>query len=401
MGLKDFTREDTIFNDESVLRDTYKPDELIERDEQLSEYQNALRPVINGAPPKNIFVYGQTGVGKTLSTNLVLQKLRGDAENYEDLSIEVVNVVCKSLSSSYQVSIRLVNELRPPEEQIALRGHGKGDVYDMLWRELNQMDATHVLFVLDEIDSIGTNDDILYELPRCNANGNVDDTLVGVIGISNNFQFRDNLSARVKDSLCDEEIHFPPYDANQLQQILRKRSRPAFRDGVLESDVIPLCSAFAAQESGSARRALRILYKSGDLARQEGRETVTEDDVRRADRIVEEGKTKDELESLPVQNHITLYSILSFASEGELPVRRRQVYQRYKVFAERVDADVKTARTIHDQLSQLSLKGILNVSERNEGIKGGNYYLYDFNVDEEIVRDALQKQSRISGLFDD
>lgn len=360
-----------------------------------------MRPVINNAPPKNIFVYGQTGVGKTLSTNLVLQKLRGDAENYDDLQIRVVNVVCKSLSSSYQVSIRLVNELRPPEEQIALRGHGKGDVYDMLWKELNDLDATHVLFVLDEIDSIGTNDDILYELPRCNANGNVDDTLVGVIGISNNFQFRDNLSARVKDSLCDEEIHFPPYDTNQLQQILLKRSKSAFRDDVLESDVIPLCSAFAAQESGSARRVLRILYKSGDLARQDGREKVTEQDVRDADRIVEEGKTKDELESLPVQNHITLYSILSFASEDELPVRRRQVYQRYKVFAERVEADVKTARTIHDQLSQLSLKGILNVSERNEGIKGGHYYLYNFNVDEEIVRDALRKQSRISELFDD
>lgn len=60
---------------------------------------------------------------------------------------------------------------------------------------------TYVLFILDEIDSIGTDDDILYELPRCNASGNVDDTFVGVIGISNNFQFRNNLSARVKDSL--------------------------------------------------------------------------------------------------------------------------------------------------------------------------------------------------------
>lgn len=400
MGLKDFTREDSIFNDESVLRDTYQPDTLIERDSQLADYQNALRPVINNAPPKNIFVYGQTGVGKTLSTDLVLEKLTQDAATYDDLSIEIVNVICKSLSSSYQVSIRLVNELRSPENQIALRGHGSGDVYDMLWTELNQLDATHVLFVLDEIDSIGTDDDILYELPRCNANGNVDDTYVGVIGISNNFQFRDNLSARVKDSLCDEEIHFPPYDAEQLRHILETRAQPAFRDDVLTDDIIPLCAAFAAQESGSARRALRILYKAGDLARQADRSTVTEADVREADRVVEEGKTKAELESLPVQNHITLYAILSYAFEGETPVRRKQVYQRYKLFAEQIDADVKTARTIHDQLSQLTLKGILDVSERNEGIKGGNYYLYDFNVDTAVIRDALEKQHRIGDLFE-
>lgn len=399
MGLEDFTRNDPIFHDESILRDTYQPSTLIERDEQLSDYQNALRPVINNAPPKNIFVYGQTGVGKTLSTDLVLNKLTEDAQEYDDLSIRIVNVVCKSLSSSYQVSIRLVNELRSPENQIALRGHGSGDIYDMLWAELNDLEETHVLFVLDEIDSIGTDDDILYELPRCNANGNVEDTYVGVIGISNNFQFRDNLSARVKDSLCDEELHFPPYDAQQLRHILERRSDEAFRDDTLQSDVLPLCAAFAAQESGSARRALRILYKAGDLARQNDRKMVTEEDVREADRRVEQGKTKDELESLPIQNHITLYAILSYVKDGSTPVRRKQVYQRYKKFAEAVDADVKTARTIHDQLSQLTLKGILDVTERNEGIKGGNYYLYDLNVDSDVVRDALKKQNRLDELF--
>ena len=145
-----------------------------------------------------------------------------------------------------------MNELRSPENQIALRGHGSVDVYDMLWTELNQLDATHILFVLDEIDSIGTDDDILYELPRCNANGNVDDTFVGVVGISNNFQFCDNLSARVKDSLCDEEIHFLPCDAEQFRHILDTRVQPAFRDDVLTDDILPLCAAFGAQESGSA-----------------------------------------------------------------------------------------------------------------------------------------------------
>ncbi|WP_336346240.1 hypothetical protein [Halalkalicoccus ordinarius] len=48
----------------------------------------------------------------------------------------------------------------------------------MLWTELNQLNTTHVLFVLDESDSIGTDDGILYELPRYNANSNVDDTIL-------------------------------------------------------------------------------------------------------------------------------------------------------------------------------------------------------------------------------
>ena len=271
MGLKEFTRDDPIFVNEAVLRDNYRPEELVERDAELSEYQEALRPVINAAPPKNIFLYGQTGVGKTLATRLVLNQLLSDQENYDDLNIEVVNLNCKSASSSYQVSVDLVNQFRDTTEKIPSTGYASSQVYQMLWNHINDLDATHLLVVLDEIDSIGNDDDILYELPRANDNESVDDTLVGVIGISNDFTFRDNLSARVKDSLCDEEIHFPPYDANQLRNILKQRATNAFRDGVLDGDTIPLCSAFSAQESGSATTGTKTAVQSRGSGAYTGR----------------------------------------------------------------------------------------------------------------------------------
>ena len=122
MGLKEFTRDDPIFVNEAVLRDNYRPEELVERDAELSEYQEALRPVINAAPPKNIFLYGQTGVGKTLAPRLVLNQLLSDQENYDDLNIEVVNLNCKSVSSSYQVSVDLVNQFRDTAEKIPSTG---------------------------------------------------------------------------------------------------------------------------------------------------------------------------------------------------------------------------------------------------------------------------------------
>ncbi len=52
MGLEPFSPDSTIVRDESVLRDGYQPDRLIERDTELEQYQSALKPVINGAPPK-------------------------------------------------------------------------------------------------------------------------------------------------------------------------------------------------------------------------------------------------------------------------------------------------------------------------------------------------------------
>ncbi|WP_227357272.1 Cdc6/Cdc18 family protein [Haladaptatus salinisoli] len=398
MGLEKFSPDKTIFQDENVLRDSYTPDQLICRDDELAQYQSALRPVINGAQPKNIFLYGDAGLGKTLATELVLDRLRTDQEDYDHLDLHTVSLVCKTLSSSYQVAANLVNEFRPPEEQIKATGYPAGMVYNMLWEHLNDLDATHCLIVLDEVDSIGKDDDILYELPRCNDNGNVDDTLVGVIGISNNFTFRDNLSARVKDSLCDDEIHFPPYDANQLRQILEQRAEKAFHENVLEGDVIPLCAAFAGQKYGSARQALKRLYKSGDLARDENDSMVREAHVRAADRIVEKDKIMAELSQIPTQEKLTLYGLLKLDEQDRTPAKRSHVYEQYTIAAKRIDAQVVSDRTVHDSLSKLTLKGFLDVNEKNEGPHGGSYYEYSFSIRPDLAREVLSEDSRLASL---
>ena len=68
--------------------------------------------------------------------------------------------------------------------------------------------------------------------------------------------FSNYIDPRVKSSLSEEEIIFPPYNALQIQDILRKRSELAFKPNAIEEGVIPKCSAFAAREHGDARRAL-------------------------------------------------------------------------------------------------------------------------------------------------
>ncbi len=180
MGLAPFAPDNTIFKNETALRDSYRPDELLERDEELAAYQSALRPVINGAQPKNIFLYGETGVGKTLATRMVLDRLRQDQADYDHLDLHTVNLVCKSMGSSYQVAVNLVNEFRDPHEEINSTGHPASDVYNKLWTHLEELNATHCLIVLDEIDAIGSDDNLLYELPRANDNGNVESTWVAL-----------------------------------------------------------------------------------------------------------------------------------------------------------------------------------------------------------------------------
>ncbi|MFC4247042.1 Cdc6/Cdc18 family protein [Natribaculum luteum] len=169
---------------------------------------------------------------------------------------------------------------------------------------------------------------------------------------------------------------------------------------VLDENVIPLAAAFAGQSSGSARQALLRLYKAGDIARDEGAEMVTERHVREADRAVERDKVWEELLRVPTHSKLTLYALLTLETENKLPAKRSAIYKRYRIAADRIGIDPRTDRTVHDRLSQLTLKGFLDVEEKNKGPKGGSYYQYQFSIRPELVTEALSEDSRVSELFD-
>jgi len=79
-------------------------------------------------------------------------------------------------------------------------------------------------------------------------------------------RFVDELDPRVRSSLSEEEIIFPPYNALQIQDILKQRAEKAFKENAVEAGVIEKCAAYAAKEHGDARRALELLRIAGELA---------------------------------------------------------------------------------------------------------------------------------------
>ena len=87
---------------------------------------------------------------------------------------------------------------------------------------------------------------MLYEIPRARSNNELSSAKPGVIGISNDFGFRDDLSPKVKDTLCEEAVHFCPYNAPELEEILRRRADGALYDDATGPGIISLCAATAA-----------------------------------------------------------------------------------------------------------------------------------------------------------
>ncbi|WP_338004633.1 Cdc6/Cdc18 family protein [Natronoglomus mannanivorans] len=337
-----FADDVELIENADVFEEDYTPDRILCRDDVLKQYTSVFKPIYKGRPPQNAFLYGDTGVGKTAATKYLRENLERDIEQKnqqlpvgERTTLNVVWINCENFTtadhktSSYQVAVGIVNRLRDKGNRITGTGYAPQDVYDIMYEELDKLEGT-VLVILDEVDKISNDDTLLYELPRSRDIGYVENVRVGVIGISNDYTFRKNLSPKVKDSLCETEIKFPAYDAEELSEILRVRARLALYDDAYSQETISLCSALAYQKaSGSARRAIRLLRRSAEIAEEDGSEQVEENHIRQADKDLEYGNI---VESIVDQDDEKLYILKALAhldNAGLTPARTRTIHTAY------------------------------------------------------------------------
>jgi len=395
MGL--FQPDTDIFRHRDVLREDYQPEEIVGRDEELQQYISALQPVINGDQPANIFLYGKAGVGKTACTRYLLSELKEDAAEF-NIDLTTIRTNCEDLSTSYQVAIQLINELRDPDDQLKPTGYPQRQVNEWLWEELDSIGGT-IIIVFDEVDHIN-DDSILYQIPRARANGNLENSKVGIIGISNDFKFRESLSSKVQSSLCEKELQFPAYNANELRDILRQRADLAFYDDVVPQGVIAKCAAFGAKDAGDARQSLDLLMEAGDVAVEQNADQVTVEHVDKARSSLERSRIVDGVAGLTQQGHLVLYALLMLHEEGSTPIRARDVQDRYEIVCDRAAVDPLVPRRMRDHLGELAMLGIVSRTERNKGEAGGRYYEYELDTNPDLLLEALEKTVDMVGVTD-
>lgn len=384
-----FSPTSSIFQQREALLEEWTPDELVGRDEELQRYHAALQPVINNETPSNIFLYGKSGVGKTAATRYLLQALERDAAEVDELDLHTVEVNCDGLNSSYQAAVALVNELRDPANQISNTGYPQASVYQFLFEELDRVGGT-VLIVLDEVDHI-EDDSLLYKLPRARSNGDISEVKLGVIGISNDLDFRNQLSSKVRSSLCEKEVSFSAYDANELQLVLKQREEVAFHDGVLDDGVVEVCAAYGAKDSGDARQALDLLLEAGDLARENNDDLVTESHVQQARKRLQTDQVVEGIRNYSDHGQLVLYALTLLAERKETPARTKDILAAYQQVATDQGMDPVSERSVRDYLSELDQLGIISSTEYNRGKDGGKYKEHELEQSISSVRTGLSE----------
>ena len=369
----------SIFKDKRPLDHRWLPDKLVHREEQIKQIAKYWVDVLSDVTPLNVTLYGKTGTGKTAASKFAREQLM-DIARKKSIFVKVEYVRCTDYTTEYQVIAELCNKLG---RDVPNRGWTKGEVVNTfrdIFKSTNAFGKKlHLIVILDEIDILldKDGDGILYTLTRTDN--------VSILCISNYLDFKNLIKSRVTSSLNDKEIVFPPYGAGQLSDILNERAEISFNENVLESDVIPLCSAMAAKEEGDARYALDLLKNAGELAFDEDSPKVTNDHVKRAKDKIEHNKVIEIISTLPLQQQRVLESILNLTKQKE-EITSGKLYEAYTDLYKK---DAVTYRRIFDFINELEMLGIISTNTISRGRGKGRTNIIKLQCDETLLETTL------------
>ena len=365
-----FISQKTLFKNKENLRHNYRPNQLPHRNEEIDTISYNLWEALKGHIPSNMTLYGVTGAGKTAVTAYVCHHLKAKGESIGS-QVESIMVNCRQIDTQYRVLSHIGNSLLESYEQdeIPFTGWPTDRVFNELVRRMDQRGGVFVI-VLDEIDHLvrKVGDDLLYNLTSLNSS--LKKARACVIGISNDLKFTDFLDPRVRSRLGQLDVLFKPYDAEQLQDILRQRALEGLNEGVIGPGVIELCAALAAQVHGDARCALDLLRISAEKAEKEGENSVNQNHVRVAQSQIEADQMTPVISTLPSQQKLVLAAVLLNEQNGLKNVQTGQVYDIYRQACKHIRQNPLTQRRISGLISNLDMLGLVTARTVSKGRYG-------------------------------
>ena len=178
-----------------------------------------------------------------------------------------------------------------------------------------------ILFV-DEVDNVRRDQDTFLTFLVRRLPQRIPARLI-LVFVSNRLNWPDHLDPRVRSFLKLNELIFKPYDAVDLQHILKIRVEKALRPGAVEPGVVEKIAAMASQDHGDARQAVALLASSAYLAEKAG-STITLDLVDQAADQIEQDRYLTMLRTAPVQLQAAMAAVISAAGQNPGPARRHR-----------------------------------------------------------------------------
>jgi cell division control protein 6 len=407
--------QNSVFRDKSLLDpDTViDEDRIVGRDQQLDDVIIYLRPTLQGNRPPNMLLYGPSGTGKSLIINAVCEQVAELAEAQSD-QFGVIQINCQTIKS-HDCSVYRLVENAAAEVGIEAGVPESGISTDRKLSRFYKILSNHfdsVIIILDEVDLLvgrqrDPNDEpayskLLYQLSRASQLGRIDGH-VSVAALTNDPRFMEDLDGRAESSFNPQDVVFSDYDADQLQVILQRR-QDAYQDDVLANDIIPLSSAFAAQDHGDARKAIDLFRKAGEIADRQDEKTVHETHIRAAQKEAERDRTLTQMQGLSTQKKLSLYAtaiVPVYSQQNLYAVPSTVAYTVYQYITDILDVTGKSRDSYLRYMTEAETYNFVTSEKRGRGYGSGVHKEYTFVDDPEIVAETLRADFRLEELEHD
>ncbi len=337
-----FEREESsIISKEEVLMGNYLPDQILYRESQLQAIADAIKPLLTKKYPDNLFIYGNSGTGKTSSVRFIVKQMQAHSD-----SVLPVYVNCWENYTQLSVYNRIIEEMKLP---LPRRGIATDELFDRILQYIRNY-RKPILLLLDELDGLH-HDELLYTISRANDK---DGILFGIISMTNNRDLLSRLDSRIRSSLRFSDMEFPDYTPEQIVGILKNRAEIGLVPGSWDERLLNKISNHSVK--GSARLALQYLWKAAKKAEKKSRSKIMIQDF-------EDICLNDDSFQLLHENRLSPNEEIIIRLLKNGPMNSSELYDKFR------QEMPKTKRQIRNYINILEKKGIIELKEsRNRGM---------------------------------
>ena len=326
-------RTESVFKDQSTLNQAWVPkknQKLLARDSEIRKLTAIHRPIIDteGEFSVNTLILGTGGIGKTLTARYFGRKFREAVlKRGIKLTIEYYDCLQHRTKSS------ILRNISEKLHYSAGHGYSDNEIMEQILKELRKREES-LLIILDEIHNLSS-DDILA-LFNASIGFGEKNTRFCIIAVTRPADWykvdNEKISSRVQDT-----IRMQHYTREEAFEILRYRRNLAFREGILEDDILELITDIVT-ENKNMRIGIDIMRACGIRADELGESSITSEMILESRNEINPTFRADVIDNLKLHEQIALWAIAkSLLNSGEPFTKVEDTYETYNILCEELN----------------------------------------------------------------
>ena len=211
---------ESLFKNDVALDYSFQPKLVPYREKEQRAIAACIKPLFEEKNGKNIFIFGQPGVGKTVACSHILKELEEETDK-----ITPIYINCWKHNTTYKIVIEICDLM----DFKFVQNKKTEELFRCIKQNLNKKS---VVFVFDEADKL-EDFDFLYMILE-------DIYRKTIILITNYKEWLIGLDDRIKSRLIPEVNEFKPYNYEETKGILKQRMEYAFCPNVWDNPAFEL-----------------------------------------------------------------------------------------------------------------------------------------------------------------